>query len=487
MWDFHAAASPAAICNRADHEGKLYNLWRAWKQQFTPDHWLFGWLYWEQEIPTDVKRSYPSYRVNRKRGPDDGEFFIEQEMLDFRKHSSIIAIARSLGWIGKDKQPSRYAYAWLREYSHLEWFRGWLCRGENAPKAVFVATRAEIKTARYAWHYCGLCKEVSIREETYTEWFRRNVPEERLWDFVFWLYGGPSPSGWYIVAHDRCTPTGICKGLGISPANFWTWLRDSGKRAMLRDALNGKRPTCETGHHSRRRMLDQMQRFAGFVEKRLREAREQAGGNAEQALRDVILSDMESAETDDPNASRHRAPFGVVCPGLFVASQAMVEFSKAARGRGRTRVPQLRDRLPLPLYKEWMLDWTVPRKCYDLEGQREQLIKAAIVTVETDEAPPPADNQTPPPAQQQEEAPGEIPAGDTADQAREQNKEATRSSSAAGGRKRKWDHAVEQFEKRREEDPQLTRPQFLSWYGQHFSCRPKPTPEQLKSAQKYRK
>jgi DNA invertase Pin-like site-specific DNA recombinase len=383
-------------------------------------------------LPTNPSRVKSAYFAERN---GTALFVPIKRMWDFRdapadKRSCIKSRMANVGPpVRGDGSKATFAFEWLQENEGLPWFRAWLCGDGNAPGAVTIATRAQVETCEFAWSYVDICDEANVSEATYRRWIWEVLPRERLFDFLFWLYGaGKYPRGWLILPtrvvdlRHRLTPFGICDAIGVSPSCAKNWRRKKEWRdaveAVLEAAARASEPSNDAWIKLLNKstdakgvaMIERMRRFGraatlkeavesigwntrdwqGF----LAEARKIGGTELEQRVRTFVGRGRLVDET--PIADRRKLSaneLGVVAPGLFAPNAEMVRFREFAKSRAvKAKLATVRRQIPWSLYQRWMLEWTVPRKTFDTEGARDKLIRAAL---DASEGPPVPVDQRP--------------------------------------------------------------------------------------------
>lgn len=396
MWLWHNATKPRAILRRA---GLPEKRWKEWEKRFRETPWVLEWLYWKQAPPDGVKLVYPSDEKTIARGLREGEFYVDDELLGFRRVSSVRQVQQHLAAEHPDKPLSYGQFQqWCRTFADAEWVIAWLSRGADFPEGVTVATVKEIAKCRQAWDYEKLLASLDVRNTAYRKWLE-SFPEENRGGWLFWLYGWDAPEGWYVVPQKalelkrRISPSGIAEAAGVSLGNVREWWKDVDKRAALDEALEAAKhghqpkgdsprwkPLYEAEHWSIARMRDQMLAYArkatwtaafddlgmpapqyGAFKKQAEEAgKKSADAAGGEKVRDAFVEFVESGWP------QREAVTGVVAPGVFVPVPNMLRFREAARKlRNDLNLYQTAERIPGDCFRLWFLDWTLPRRFRD--------------------------------------------------------------------------------------------------------------------------
>ena len=383
MWGRHEISKPPEVLKRANLKKSL---WGKWKDNY-PDHeWLFdSWLYGGNK-PESPNLEYQTRRKGWKREPREGEFFLTEEMMQFRRFAS-----PTCDWLQKKCQNPEsgiitHESALYFKKNHLSgcpWFDAWLFRGKDVPSGVQVVLPAEIRRARTAWDYSSLLQDHD--RGTYAKWFNDVFPEVKtaaeFFEWMYWLYGGKNISGWFIIPEKifnlkkRLSLTGIVNAAGVSARGHKGWMRNPTIKESLADALNSAPPMTgldawdrrhpELQAHTRRKIksfVKASMEISALEDTKLsraswqqyQEKAERIGGRK---LRKTLIAYVRSKD----DASKRFDAHGEVGLGLFLPPPTMAEFHNAAgKLLASQRISHLRTKYE-GCFEQWFLDWTLPR------------------------------------------------------------------------------------------------------------------------------
>jgi hypothetical protein len=353
------ASSPAAVLRRA---GLSPGLWHWWTKDRTQhkDH-LADWLYGLQPAGNFAVTPTPA-------------------MQNFRRCASLSAIAAAVG------RRTSCLRMWLRRYQELDWFPGWLLRGEDPPPDVVVATEKEAGRMRDWCDFAGHCEQIETKPmNSYVEWLRfGKIPTVR---WLLWLYGWREPDGAFVVSEKlqrlrvEQTPTAICKAAGL---DYSTYRKAKGKpqvRAVLAEA---KGIAASPGHLSRdsvgtdlpaetlrwiwayadKATLPACLGRAGLLAPSKRKSFKAMAPGYYKALHLAeglrVDADLRDYIANGERWQNKVRLAGLVAPNLFVPSPTMLRFrAEAKKVMVRAEIADLMQ--TLPAFEKWFLDLATPR------------------------------------------------------------------------------------------------------------------------------
>ncbi len=415
MWLVHEASKPTSIARRA---GLCKDIWYSWKTEFS--HlwaWLPDWLY-GAKMPDDAPRTF--------RPPRGMSAFREHALV--KGKDGIAAAAKRPDGSSVHDQAVR---TWRDKYGPvLQWFPGWLVRGEDPPANVTVATAECVARCRRAFDYAAHCREAGLKQgDNYTEWIRKGQAPGLAWRW--WLFSGKRPEGVFIILpalrrfKAERSARGICAGAepAIDISTHTKWLRDPRLRAALQDAIRVAAapgsPTWNTAppdlHPDTKRCM-----WAYALAAKVKACCARAG-LAWVKYEEMLAEATRLGAKDELLAYLNNAPewqggkarlVGLITPRLYVASQNMIDFKKVARAEfTRQNIWQIRARTPG--FARWFLDWTEPGDFGGLKsdelhnGQAQDQGQEEATPVATPRPEP--ERQPPPPEPQGTEAPAAAP------------------------------------------------------------------------------
>jgi hypothetical protein len=450
-------------------------VWSGWQRKYREGHAFFAYLYHE---PADLRFVNRSTWPKLTRPERDNEIFVTEDMLAFRKASSVreteayIRQQQENGVLPDDFKPLPYTLlSRLRAHHPQEtwigpWLRGADATGDDAP--AFIASAADIRHCRHAWDYAAILDDPSVNASfnAYRDGLEL-FPTKEFAKWVEWLYGGPSPEGFYAVPEsvlelrERRTEAGIRRAAGVSKAFLHRCKKDPSKCQALNDAvaeaskgslgkgpqnskawdaLFGVRRNKQGLTKTERGMLRYAQKSTwssalGDVmsEGAWRKIKETAARNGCNTQLLWLVEGELSANAGVVTLSRNqRAELVTVrCDAdnpdrgdgdnpdarLFIPPGWMWKFRRVASSRAAREIATIRGKLPsIELFHAWLLDWTLPQDDY---RSRRKYRKARNPAAEPAEQQPSVDeNGAPtqagpdaPPADRQTDPTG-IPAAD---------------------------------------------------------------------------
>jgi len=375
------------------------DLWYDWQERFEKDHWLFGWLYGNKP-PQNIQLRYkPKRKGPRERSLREDVFFLDREMVRFRKAASVWHTCKRLcaDHDGSSGCTEGAISKLLLRFRSAEWFEDWMF-GRKLPENVFILTESEIRKCREAWNYPEFFRTLGAASSKYSKWIDR-FPPGAIYEWMLWLYGGPMPDGWYVVPESayelkcRLSPGAVIKAAGVAQsAVLNNWRKDPIRSDALADAMKAfthcqaKYVDTYLSQHSEawkrleetysgtwsatgplRRIKSAILRYA--AQSTIEAACKDIGyspsswNDCRRKARDIGGPSLEAALVDFVMTSHTRRDRrGVVANGLFLPSKAMLQFRKKAREiAAQKRISMVKCRIPFGCFAKLFLDWTLPR------------------------------------------------------------------------------------------------------------------------------
>ena len=261
--------------------------------------------------------------------------------------------------------------------------------GVDPPADVHVAFSGEIQRARLAWDYQAILRKRGIDRGAHSKWLNEDFPQvqtrQQFFSWVWWLFGGPTPPGWFIVPQkalklkQRLTIPGIRKAAGVQKLTYDGWQDDPKNREALADVIRSATPVSMLhGWHRRHKNLHEVTKrkmLAVATASRLNSALKDVGWSGpnwyecrkdakkvgDNQLREALEAYVYG--TGDTANERRADATGVVAPGLFVPPPTMVEFRESISQRKTLqRIAALYGSFSADCFELWFFDWALPRR-----------------------------------------------------------------------------------------------------------------------------
>lgn len=139
---------------------------------------------------------------------------------------------------------------WLKLYSEVPWFRGWLIEGKEPPSEVHVPTKGEVNRMLAACAYSRHMLAIGLRRTDYTKYLAKRAggfPAAQISEWMEWLYGGKEPASCVVVSElavltrDELARDGICRAARLPIATFTRWKAAEMERRALSDMISRRR------------------------------------------------------------------------------------------------------------------------------------------------------------------------------------------------------------------------------------------------------
>ncbi len=379
MWHVHEAATPEAICERAEVRSEQYRLLTAAVGDPLPE-----WFYSRSEDPVYANGKY--LRPTR-------------EMKQFRKQARIRSILRAASKSEARRAPVKWrkdrnhdirensVHYWLSECKGINGFKEWLLRGAPLPN-VTIATLDQIERCKRAWDYTTFCRRAGIATGTYIDWFqgrrtpkgkrksektRALIPNLRL---LHWLFGADPPAGVFVVVEKLQNLRGengrkrIAAAAQTELAQFSQWEHSAKWKKFISAALAGNNPAHIKGWAELTKLC--RQRMTMVYEAALPENCRQRAGFATDSEYEEVLAEAECLGArhllDDYLAMRGKfedesIKRGLMATNFLIPTRDMLEFRKIAKAaRDEARIAAFERE---PWFDAWFHAWTKPQgwKC----------------------------------------------------------------------------------------------------------------------------